>query len=70
MAKRRRAFKASKSKDYDRSADRPEFVSAFDADGDRVVPLEDSAEGTGDEGSIEDLDRLEFYKEQRPPHHG
>lgn len=63
MPKKRRAFKPSRTPDYDRKADRPDFVSAFDADGERVVPVDDDV-------SDEPANAEEFYREQVPPHHG
>lgn len=64
MPKKRRAFKPSRTPDYDRKADRPDFVSAFDADGERVVPVDDDAV------TDEPANAEEFYREQVPPHHG
>ncbi len=61
--KRRRAVRPSEAKDYDRTADRPPFQSAFDSEGRRTVVLEEDA-------AEEPATGLEFYIEQMPPHYG
>lgn len=67
--KRRRAVRPSDSPDYDRTADRPPFVSAFgSADAERAVEVDDgpqsleSPDGDGTRGEA-------FYREQIPPHY-
>ncbi|MDO5033040.1 hypothetical protein [Corynebacterium sp.] len=67
--KRRRAVRISDAPDYDRTADRPEFVSAFGPeesqggqDSSRNVEL--------DEFSAEEPTGEAFYREQMPPHYG
>ena len=69
--KRRRVFKESASPNYDRTTDRPDFTSAFpnEAESDdatRSVELDDGQTDT----AIPDRASEEFWKEQRPPHHG
>ncbi|MFH0412339.1 hypothetical protein ACG98H_09645 [Corynebacterium sp. L4756] len=69
--KRRRVFRQSDSPDYDRTADKPDFISAFPddedaADATRSVELDDGLPDTG----TEDRSSEEFWKQQRPPHHG
>lgn len=59
---RRRVFRVSEAAEYDRTADRPDFVSAFNDDGERAVVLDEEAEDT--------LQGDAFLKEQVPPHHG
>lgn len=79
---RRRVTRPSPAGDYDRTADRPEFQSAFRDDGERVVEL-DTELGTelGTEPGVEPGSATdtageahgksrEFYEEQRPPHYG
>ncbi|WP_290225427.1 hypothetical protein [Corynebacterium confusum] len=67
--KRRRAVRPSDCPDYDRTADRAPFVSAFDsadsagsADAERAVEVND---GPADDG----LRGEAFYREQIPPHY-
>lgn len=57
---RRRVFKSSPAKDYDRTADSP--VSTPSGDDVREVILDPEQE---DVPTVE-----EFWKEQQPPHHG
>lgn len=69
--KRRRVFKQSASVNYDRTADRSDFISAFPseteaADATRSVEFDDAQ---ADSGAL-DRTTEEFWKEQRPPHHG
>ncbi|AKE38737.1 Hypothetical Protein NG00_00688 [Corynebacterium camporealensis] len=61
--KRRRATRKA-DVDYDRTADRPPFVSAFDdpSDAGRTVTLDDDAP--------DDKEGVDFYKEEMPPHYG
>ncbi|WP_293768518.1 hypothetical protein [uncultured Corynebacterium sp.] len=67
--KRRRAQRLSDAVDYDRTADRPPFQSAFGDDGERIVQLDpDGAEGEADEGGSGTGEQ--FYREQQPPHYG
>ena len=69
--KRRRVFKESDSPNYDRTADRPDFVSAFPAEeeaGDATRSV-DFDEEQADAGAP-DRSSEEFWKEQQPPHHG
>ncbi|QPK79799.1 hypothetical protein G7Y31_03630 [Corynebacterium lizhenjunii] len=61
---RRRAVRKSDAVDYDRSADRPEFHSAFDTDGNRLISLDRVSD---EEPASHDA---AFYEEQRPPHYG
>ncbi|WP_083313207.1 hypothetical protein [Corynebacterium sp. HMSC076D02] len=67
--KRRRAVRRS-AVDYDRTADQPDFVSAFDnsgresgGDAHRVVQLDEDA-------PAEQKHDETFYREQMPPHYG
>lgn len=73
--KRRRAVRPSDCPDYDRTADRAPFVSAFDA-----FDAFDSADSAGsadaeravevNDGPVDDGLRGEaFYREQIPPHY-
>jgi len=69
--KRRRVFKESDSPNYDRTADRPDFVSAFPdddeaADATRSVELDEEQADSGTPNRASE----EFWAEQRPPHHG
>lgn len=69
--KRRRVFKESASPNYDRTADRSDFFSAFpnEAESDdatRSVELDD----VQTDAAILERASEEFWKEQRPPHHG
>ena len=69
--KRRRVFKQSDSPNYDRTADRAEFVSAFPheaeaGDAARDVELDDESLDSG----TPDRSSEEFWTEQQPPHHG
>lgn len=75
---RRRVTRLSPAGDYDRTADRPDFQSAFRDDGERVVEL-DTELGTEpgvEPGAAADTagethgKSREFYEEQRPPHYG
>ncbi|WCZ32115.1 hypothetical protein [Corynebacterium massiliense] len=68
---RRRATRTSDTPDYDRSADRAPFYSAFDDAGTRVDRGADAArEVQLDEDAPEDEPRGdEFWEEQRPPHY-
>ncbi|MCQ9333377.1 hypothetical protein NQ042_04585 [Corynebacterium phoceense] len=63
--KRRRATRLSDAPNYDRTADRPPFQSAFGPDGERAVPVDDEAAAAGEE-----LTGEEFYRAQQPPHYG
>lgn len=67
--KRRRVVRRAES-DYDRTADRPDFVSAFDetwdesgSDATREVALDE-------EQPVEQPHNEQFYREQTPPHYG
>lgn len=65
--KRRRATRLSDAPpNYDRTADRPPFQSAFGPDGERAVPVDDEAAAAGGE----ELTGEEFYRAQQPPHYG
>jgi len=69
--KRRRVFKQSTAPDYDRTADCPDFVSAFpdndeSADDTRHVEIDEEQTDAG----APDRDDKQFWEEQRPPHHG
>lgn len=75
---RRRVTRLSPAEDYDRTADRPDFQSAFRDDGERVVELDTelAAEPGLASGAVSDDvatahgKSREFYEEQRPPHYG
>ncbi|HCG2961466.1 TPA: hypothetical protein NJT28_000066 [Corynebacterium striatum] len=67
--KRRRVVRRAES-DYDRTADRPDFVSAFyetwdesGSDATREVALDE-------EQPVEQPHNEQFYREQIPPHYG
>lgn len=57
---RRRARRVSDA-DYDRTADAP-VTEASGADADRAVQLDEDAD--------DQLAGIDFYKAERPPHHG
>ncbi len=59
--KRRRVFKASTAKDYDRTADSPIVDSVGDET--REVILDPELDDDAPTG-------VDFWKEQEPPHHG
>ncbi|MGD7001856.1 hypothetical protein [Corynebacterium halotolerans] len=65
--RRRRVVRPSPAENIDRTADLPDdrFRGAGEWDGERIVDLE--PEGTHDEDS---LSREEFWRGERPPHHG
>lgn len=77
---RRRVTRLSPAGDYDRTADRPDFQSAFRDDGERVVELDtepgldEAADQGSNQGAALDSDAAgksrEFYEEERPPHYG
>lgn len=69
--KRRRVFKQSDSLNYDRTADRPDFVTAFPED-DEAADATRNVEFDEEQVESGSLDRTsrEFWDEQRPPHHG
>lgn len=58
--KRRRAFKPSTAKDYDRTADSPLVDSVGDEVREVLLDPEQDDTPTG----------VDFWKEQEPPHHG
>ncbi|NLZ58797.1 MAG: hypothetical protein GX898_10980 [Corynebacterium sp.] len=58
--KRRRAFRASTAGDYDRTADSPTSQSVGDETRDVILDPEQDDMPSGEE----------FWKEQKPPHHG
>ena len=60
--KRRRAVRVSDAPNYDRTADAPEFQSAFNNDGERRVALDPDADDAP-------ASAREFYAEERPPHY-
>ncbi|ALC05325.1 hypothetical protein CDES_04400 [Corynebacterium deserti GIMN1.010] len=57
---RRRSFRASDARDYDRTADTPVHISSNEEEREVTLDPEGEDQPKGEE----------FWKEQHPPHHG